>query len=250
MMRLLQRDLGKKKVAIYYNPNSTYSRSLASSFREASEPHGIEIIEDEKGLFLIADPAFNAQVALDYARSRGVEAHLLIPDAGVSINGVNNALELVKANQGKDKIIAGDSLAGMPEYITRENGAYSAGNVIFSSAWDVSENRQSPLVSFWEDPHSIKENGVDWRSLTSYNAVWILATAFNDSSVRTRDRLQRKLSHADFKVNGLAGELRFREQSGELANPKIVLSTVKKCGDRYLTVNFYKQVCPLDREKS
>jgi hypothetical protein len=51
---------------------------------------------------------------------------MLIPDAGTSKNGVNNALKFVKENEGKDWIIAGDSLAGMPEYLSNENGLFAS----------------------------------------------------------------------------------------------------------------------------
>lgn len=89
-----------------------------------------------------------------------------------------------------------------------------------------------------------QDNSVDWRTLTSYNATWILATALNDSAVRSRVRFQEKLSEPTFKADSLGVELRFRERSGEIANPNITLTTIAKCGDRYTTVNFRKPICP------
>ena len=133
----------------------------------------------------------------EYARAQGVTAHMLIPDAGASENGVNNALKFVKENEGKDWIIAGDSLAGMPEYLSNENGPF-ASKIIFAAAWDVC----------------------------------------------SRVRLQEKLSEPTFKADSLGVELRFRERSGEIANPNITLTTIAKCGDRYTTVNFRKPICP------
>ncbi len=241
--QLLLTTLKQKKVAIYYNPDSPYSRSLASAFREVSESSEINVIDDPQGKLLIANGTFNAKEALEYARAQGVTAHMLIPDAGTSRNGVNNALKFVKENQGKDWIIAGDSLAGMPEYLSNENGPF-ASKVIFASAWDVSDDRNSPLIKFWQDSSMNQDNSVDWRTLTSYNATWILATALNDSAVRSRVRLQEKLSEPTFKADSLGVELRFRERSGEIANPNITLTTIAKCGDRYTTVNFRKPVCP------
>ena len=168
---------------------------------------------------------------------------MLIPDAGTSKNGVNNALKFVKENEGKDWIIAGDSLAGMPEYLSNENGPF-ASKMIFVAAWDVSDDRNSPLIKFWQDSSMNQDSSVDWRTLTSYNATWILATALNDSAVRSRVRLQEKLSEPTFKADSLGVELRFRERSGEIANPNITLTTIAKCGDRYTTVNFRKPICP------
>ena len=241
--QLLVTTLKQKKVAIYYNPDSPYSRSLASAFREVSESSGIDVIDDPQGKLLIANGTFNAKEALEYARAQGVTAHMLIPDAGTSKNGVNNALKFVKKNEGKDWIIAGDSLAGMPEYLSNENGPF-ASKMIFAAAWDVSDDRNSPLIKFWQDSSMNQDNSVDWRTLTSYNATWILATALNDSAVRSRVRLQEKLSEPTFKADSLGVELRFRERSGEIANPNITLTTIAKCGDRYTTVNFRKPICP------
>lgn len=241
--QLLVATLKQKKVAIYYNPDSPYSRSLASAFREVSESSEIKIIDDPMGKFLISNGTFNAKEALAYAHAQGVTAHILIPDAGTSQNGVRNALQFVKENQSKDWIIAGDSLAGMPDYLSNENGPF-ASKMIFAAAWDVSDDRNSPLIKFWSDSLMNQDNPVDWRTLTSYNATWILATALNDSAVRSRVRLQEKLSEPTFKADSLGVELRFRERSGEVANPNITLTTIAKCGDRYITVNFRKPVCP------
>ncbi len=248
--RLLLLDLKQKKVALYYNPDSPYSRSLASAFREASEPYNIEIIDDPQGNLLISNSTFDAQKALKYSRSQGATAHILIPDAGVSRNGVDNALRFVRENQGEDWLIAGDSLAGMPEYLSPEYGPLVQGKMIFSAAWDVSDDPKSPLIQFWKDDRIPQESSVDWRTFTSYNATWILATALNDSAVRSRERLQKKLSEPTFKADTVSGELRFRERSGELAKPNITLTTIKQCGDRYRTVNFYKPICPPDAPNS
>ena len=247
--QLLVTTLKQKKVAIYYNPDSPYSRSLASAFREVSESSEIKIIDDPTGKFLISNGTFNAKEALEYARSQGVTAHMLIPDAGTSGNGVRNALNFVRENQSQDWIIAGDSLAGMPEYLSNENGPF-ASKMIFSAAWDVSDDRNSPLIKFWQDSLMNQDNSVDWRTLTSYNATWILATALNDSAVRSRVRLQEKLSEPTFKADSLGVELRFRERSGEIAKPNITLTTIAKCGDRYTTVNFRKPICPTPNPSS
>jgi eukaryotic-like serine/threonine-protein kinase len=248
--RLLVMDLKQKKVAIYYNPGSAYSRSLASAFREASEPYDIEIIDDPNGTLLIANDNFDPKRALKYARDKGATTHILIPDAGSSAKGVNNALRFVAENQGKDWIVAGDSLAGMPEYLDNKYQKFVQGKMIFSAAWDVSNDRDSPLIKFWNNDQirtdRITQDGaVDWRTYTSYKATWILATALNDSTVRTRLRLQKKLSSPTFKANAFGTEHQFRERSGELANPSIVLTTIADCGgDRLTTVNFHQPICP------
>ncbi len=245
MSQLIAQALKQKKVALYYNPDSAYSRSLASSFREASLVLGVELVNDEQGLFNISKKEFQHKKALQYARSQGATAHILIPDAAVTKSeGVKNAYELVMENCGKDWIVAGDSLAGMPEYLTEKAGKCTEKKMIFSAAWDVSQNPNSELIRFWKDPKNSDSMPVDWRTYTSYNATWILATALNDSTIRTRESLRGKLDTPGFKAIGMDGEIRFREKSGELADPKITMSVIQQCGDRLTTVDFYNQVCP------
>ena len=57
-----------------------------------------------------------------------------------------------------------------------------------------------------------QDNSVDWRTLTSYNATWILATALNNSAIRSRVRLQEKLSEPAFKANSGVAELRYESK--------------------------------------
>ncbi len=242
----------RPKIAIYYSQGSAYSRSLAAELSSSYQIHGGEVISDDRGLLRIEQPTFDPKKALKYAHDRGATVHILIPDGAVKRSSSVNSLALVKENAGKDWIIAGDSLAGVPDYIKGgEDGVaqYAFGKMIFSSAWDPSADLGSPLLTYWNSTKQSKSL-VDWRTYTTYNAVWMMATALRNPEVQTREQLRIKLSDASFKAIGIGSgdernrQLSFQEQSGEIDNPKIYLSIVAKCDDRYTTVLYKKQVCP------
>ncbi len=252
MTALLISDLKRPKISIYYNPGSPYSRSLASELRATYQIHQGEVLMENPGLFQIEQTTFNAKASLKYARDRGVTVHILIPDGAVQSTSASNSLALVRENAGQDWIIAGDSLAGVPEYLKGgDDGVaqYALGKMIFSASWDPSVDLQSPLLSYWKSTKQSKSL-VDWRTYTSYNAVWMMATALKNPEVRTREQLREQLSQATFQTIAIGSgdernrQLSFQEQSGEIANPKIYLSIVAKCGDRYTTVLYNQQVCP------
>lgn len=242
----------RPKIAIYYSQGSAYSRSLAAELRSSYQIHGGEVVDDDRGLLRIEQPTFDAKKALKYARDRGATVHILIPDGAVKRASAINSLALVKENAGKDWIIAGDSLAGVPEYLEDgESGVaqYALGKMIFSAAWDPSADLASPLLSYWNSTKQ-SNSSVDWRTLTSYNAVWMMAKALDNETVRSREQLRIALSEPDFQTIGIGSgderkrRLSFQEQSGEIANPKVYLSIVAKCDDRYTTVLYSKQFCP------
>jgi eukaryotic-like serine/threonine-protein kinase len=252
MVALLTSDLKRPKIAIYYNPASPYSRSLASELRATYQIHGGEVLLENQGLFRIEQENFDAKQSLKYARDRGASVHVLIPDGAVQSTSASNSLALVKENAGRDWIIAGDSLAGVPEYLKGgDDGVaqYALGKMIFSASWDPSVDLTSPLLSYWNSTKQSKSL-VDWRTHTSYNAVWMMATALNSTTIHTREQLRIQLSQPNFQAIRVGSgdeskrKLSFQEESGEIADPMIHLSIVAKCGDRYTTVPYKNPVCP------
>ncbi len=256
MVALLDRKFDRGKIAIYYNPDSAYSLSLATELRSTYMIHDGAVLVDDKEILRIDNPDFDPKKALNYARQQGARIHILIPDAAVKSFSPRNSLALVKENNGQDWIIAGDSLAGVAGYLNDGDdgvAAYALGKMIFSAAWDPSADLKSPLLSYWDYPKQSRSL-VDWRSYTSYNATWMMATAAtqgpNGTVVQTREQLRLALSDKDFQAIGIGSgdpsqhKLSFQEKSGEIANPKIYLSIVAKCDDRYTTVLYKNPVCP------
>ncbi len=248
MVELIRDNLKQKKLAIYFTPGSSYSESLETNLRQFAGELGIDIVTDNTKFHVNAQ-SFDANGAVQYARSKGATVHVLIPDAAVSPNSLLNAKALVLANGGQDWIVAGDSLAGASEYLEGDLAVASEGKMLFSSTWDVSSAPNSPLVSFWKDDAFSRPRKVDWRTFTSYNATWIMATALNNLYLNpkpmTRGNLLKELSETGFKaVTSDKRELNFSKNTGEIDRPNITVSTVMKCGEIFTTVNFNKPICP------
>ena len=194
---------------------------------------------------------FDANAALEYARSQQATVHVLIPSSAVSDNNYSlaNAEALVLANGGQDWIVAGDSLSGEAKYQQGDLAIAAEGRMLFSSPWDVSADPNSPLMSFWNDTPFSKSRKVDWRTFTTYNATWIMATALNNlrtnSRSITRVSLREELSRTGFEaVTPDRRTLNFMKNSGEIDRPNIIVSTVKKCSGIFTTVNFDTLTCP------
>ena len=248
MVELVRDNLKQKKLAIYFTPGSSYSKSLEINLRQFAGELGIDVVTDNSKFHVDAQN-FDANGAIHHARSKGATAHILIPDAAVAKNSLLNAKALVLANGGQDWIVAGDSLAGASDYLEGDLAVAAEGKMLFSSSWDVSSDPNSPLVSFWKDDASSKPRKVDWRTFTTYNATWAMATALNNLYLNpkpmNRDNLRRELSEPGFKAVTLdQRELRFSENTGEIDRPNITVSTVMKCGEVFTTVNFNKPICP------
>ncbi len=274
MAALLTNKLSQPKISIYYNPDSSYSRSLASELRDIYKINGGQVVDsrsitsellvinkiksssttldNKNDYFRIENEKFDPNKSLAYARSQGANVHILIPDGAVNSNSSRNSIKLVRENRGQDLIITGDSLAGVPDYLKGgEDGIaqYAVGKMIFSAAWDPSADPTSSLSSFWKSDDSAKLH-VDWRTHTSYNATWIMATALSKSEVRTREQLREELSSRDFSAIGIGSgnpedrRISFQEQSGEIANPSIITSMIAKCNNKFVTVLYKNPICP------
>ena len=249
MVNLISK-LQQKKIAIYFTPGSSYSESLRGELIKSAIEQGIAWIQNDSKLELKKEN-FDANIALEYARSKQATVHVLIPSAAVTDDNYSlvNAEALVFANRGQDWIVAGDSLSGDVRYQQGELAIASEGRMLFSSPWDVSADPNSPLMSFWKDTPFSKSRKVDWRTFTTYNATWMMATALHNLRTRsqliTRVSLREELSRNDFKAVTPDGRnLNFVKNSGEIDRPRIVVSTVKKCGDIFTTVNFDTPICP------
>ena len=250
MVNLISNRLQQKKIAIYFTPGSSYSKSLRDELIDSAREQGIDWIQNDPKLEL-NQKKFDANAALEYARSKQATVHVLIPSAAVTDDKYSlvNAEALVLANGGQDWIVAGDSLSGDVKYQQGELAISAEGRMLFSSPWDVSADPNSPLMSFWNDTPFSKSRKVDWRTFTTYNATWMMATALNNlrtsSRSITRVSLREELSRNNFTAMTPDGQkLNFMKNSGEIDRPKIIVSTVKRCGEIFTTVNFDNPICP------
>jgi ABC-type branched-subunit amino acid transport system substrate-binding protein len=226
-----------RKVAVFYNPDKSYSRSLAGAFKETFQALQGSIVNDETGQFYLScigascqRPEFKLTEATQYAKRQGAEAFVVVPDAAESqSNAFSDAIDIVQS-AGKTWVIMGDTMAGEAQLLN--DGVVN--HTIIASPWDPNQAKNSKLVKFWlssSAPPPYRQPS--WHTYTTYNAAQMLITAIKQHPRQQIDRiiLRERLAAPGFSAKGASDEiLRFRDGTGELQKPQVILTQVMQCG--------------------
>ncbi|NJK53441.1 MAG: ABC transporter substrate-binding protein [Leptolyngbyaceae cyanobacterium SU_3_3] len=233
-----------RTVAVFYNPDKSYSRSLAGAFKETFQALQGKVVSDQQGQFYLSCTGSSCQrspfritEAMRYARAQGAGAFVVVPDAAESQSlALIDAIEIVKA-AGSGWVIAGDTLAGEAQLLDPQ----ALDRTIIASTWEPNQDRNSKLVKFW----SLAQQPISWHTYTTYNAAQVVVSAISQRQGQPLDRplLRQQIASPTFSAPGAAGEVRFRDGTGELQTPKIVLTQVLKC-DRILFQSLDQPTCP------
>lgn len=224
LSRYLLQELQKQKVAVFFNSDSRYSRSLKDSFTTALFADGGEVVSELD----FASLMFSAGNAVQQATSQGAEAILLASDSTV----FNAALDVIIINDGELPLLAGDSLY-RPEVLNA--GKENAVGMVVAIPWHFLANAQS---AFAQQSLRLWGGQVNWRTALGYDAALVLLEAIaRDPS---RSGIQQALVASDFQVSGASGTIRFLP-SGD-RNQSLQLVEVQP-GDR---TGFGYDFVPLD----
>ncbi|MGI0491626.1 protein kinase domain-containing protein [Alkalinema pantanalense CENA528] len=223
-----------RTVAVFYNPDKSYSRSLAGAFKETFQALQGKVVGDEKGQFYLSCTGsacqrqpFQIAEAMHYARLQGAGGFVVVPDAAESqSNALIDAIAIVKA-AGTNWVITGDTMAGEAQLLDPK----AVDRTIIASAWDPSVEQNSQLVKFW----NLAQQPISWHTYTTYNAAQVVISALAQRKGQSLDRamLRQIIASPTFSAVGAAGDVRFRDGTGELQTPRIVLTQVLQC-DRIL----------------
>lgn len=103
LLEVLNKDVTKGKVAIFYNEEDRFSEDLFQEFRVQLLDKGIQI--DDR-IFKISEPNFDVQGAL--RKSKDVDALVVLPDGrNAGRTAFDHAIEIIKNSQ--DKIVLGSN---------------------------------------------------------------------------------------------------------------------------------------------
>lgn len=197
--------LKKRKVAIFHNSTSKYSRSLKEEFKRAliySSIPGAQTV----GEFDLARPDFDPEASLQQAIAQGAEVLMLAPDSEV----MDKAVRLVETNNRKLPILAGDSL------LTRkllQFGQAAAKGIVLAVPVDLARSPFLQTASkIWGKPDL-----VSWRSALAYDATQALVTAISRSP--NRSGIRRTLANPDFEADGAKGAVKFHAEGDRSTTP-------------------------------
>jgi branched-chain amino acid transport system substrate-binding protein len=101
----------KEKVAVFYNPNSTFSQSAFEEFR--NQLGASKIIEQD-----ISISKFMPRKILNEVRQQGAKALILIPDGKVNHYSFKNTLNLIDVNEDQLPMAGYSTLNNFGELLT------------------------------------------------------------------------------------------------------------------------------------
>jgi eukaryotic-like serine/threonine-protein kinase len=208
--------LKKRKVAIFFNPNSAYSASLSEEFKTA-----LFYNQGEKPVeaFDLSSPAFNAYESVAEASRKGAEVLMLAPDSSTS----DKALQVLLVNQKKLQVLAGDSI--YTDKLLQVWGNAATGMVLAVPS-GIFEGNQS---AFQQQAKQLWGQLANWRTISAYDATQALVTALKSGDI-SRKGVQRSLSANDFSAPGVVEIVSFRDTGDRESAVQLVTIAPKREG--------------------
>ncbi|MDJ0717745.1 MAG: bifunctional serine/threonine-protein kinase/ABC transporter substrate-binding protein [Prochloraceae cyanobacterium] len=217
------------KVAVFYNPNSTYSKSLHDLFFHIFYEKGGQV---EKQVDLSRE-TFAPEAAIVRAQATDATALVLFPDADVDSDAFDNTLKLITTRQNRMLMVGGDIL-----YRTEllEEGEWAADKMVIPIPWHY---LNSPSEEFVITAEKLWSEHPSWRAAMGYDSTSTLAKAIEqqpqlnfiqwlqswvDPKVK-RLQIQQILKNSDFVINGVSGKITFKA-SGDRQEPIVELVKV------------------------
>ncbi len=217
------------KVAVFYNPNSTYSKSLHDLFFHIFYEKGGQV---EKQVDLSRE-TFAPEAAIVRAQATDATALVLFPDADVDSDAFDNTLKLITTRQNRMLMVGGDIL-----YRTEllEEGEWAADKMVIPIPWHY---LNSPSEEFVITAEKLWSEHPSWRAAMGYDSTSTLAKAIEqqpqlnfikwlqswvDPKVK-RLQIQQILKNSDFVINGVSGKITFKA-SGDRQKPIVELVKV------------------------
>jgi branched-chain amino acid transport system substrate-binding protein len=186
---------GQSRPVIFYNPQSSYSRSLQEAFSTTLGLEGgqvAKLVDLSQG-----NPATELQ-------DSGADAVVLLPDSAT----FDAAIAVAQVNRSQLPVLAGDAFYRIE---TLERGGNSLDGAVVTVPWH-------PLKStppFAQTAASLWGGDINWRTALSYDAFQALQSARSQGNV-TPDRGQQgrtaigqTLAGQGFTANGSTGPISF-----------------------------------------
>jgi ABC-type branched-subunit amino acid transport system substrate-binding protein len=217
----LMNDAHQQKAAVFYNDLNPYSRSLHNQFHISFPAIRGQVIEEK---FDLSDASFKAKADIHRAQKQGATALVLLPESKTDSNAFQNALKVIRANEGRYWMVGGDSLYNS-EILEKE----AVNRLVVATPW---HSLSSPNPKFSEEAKSLWKGPVSWRTALAYDATRAVITALDKKQQPNRDAVRKALADPTFQANGATGEIRF-DPSGDRVKPNIQLVKVVPSNNAY-----------------
>lgn len=203
-------QMNRKKVVVYFNSQSDYSKSLKGEFSNAIALGGGKIVAE----FDLADSSLSPSKSLEQAQQKGADSILL----AANTSKLDQALQVVQANQSKLPILGGDDVYSTK---TLDIGKEKSLGMVVAVPWHILGHSNS---SFPGRSYQLWGGTVNWRTVTAYDACQALISALKSQQNPTRSSVQSALISRDFQAMGATDSVNFLP-SGD-RNTSVQLVTV------------------------
>lgn len=193
LARYMVNTLQTPSVAVFYNSQSDYSNSLKDAFTSAVFAGGGQVTSEID----LSSSSFNAAAAVEQAIQQGAQTLMLANNTGTR----RQALEVVAANQGRLRLLGGDSLYNAE--LLQAGGAAAVGMVV-AAPWHRDAN---PGSSFPQASRQLWGGDVSWRTALAYDAAQVFLTAIAQGP--TRAGIHQALNATSFSATGASGSIQF-----------------------------------------
>jgi ABC-type branched-subunit amino acid transport system substrate-binding protein/tRNA A-37 threonylcarbamoyl transferase component Bud32 len=217
LARYVSQKLQKKSIAIFYNSQNDYSKSLRQSL--------INEYMIEKGKIAyeadLSEQNFKAGVMVGQAKTSGADVIMLAADSST----LDKALQVMQANNKRLLLIGGNSLYVNDPILSI--GCNDSQGMILAVPWNVKNHLNSPYV---KTASNLFKAEVSWRSKMSYDALSAIISALKKTPNPTRQSLQQTISKSDFSAPSGDQEVVKFDRQGDRIKP-VELVTVTSKGD-------------------
>lgn len=213
-------QLGLKRIAVFFNSASSYSKSLKNELTDALNQKGAKVTAE----FDFASSTFKANDNVKQAISQGAEVITLLSDA----ESLDKALQVAGVNQNQLPLLGGDS----PYQIkTLEIGKQDVEGMVLAVPW---HRKADSGAEFTKNADRLWGADVNWRTAMAYDATKALIAGLQQNP--TRSGVQKAFSSPNFSVKGASGIVNFL-QTGDRNAPiqlvKIIRDDNSRSGTGY-----------------
>lgn len=216
LVNYLINTLKKRKVVVFFNSSSDYSKSLKAEFRNALfYGAGVEPIDEVD----LARPDFDAYESVNQAIEQGAEAIMLASDHTRS----DRAMQVVSVNSNRLKVLSGESL--FTPKLLKVTGKDAVGMVL-AIPIDLTQPRfRQQFIALWG-----QKAPLSWRTALGYDATIALVQAMKKAP--TRAGIQTALAQSNFAATGSTGDIRFLPTGDRRGSVYLVTVAPEKTGKK------------------
>jgi len=231
-----------KKVAIFYNKNSSYSLSYRNAIRKYLEQHK-ELFIFLQECSYVSENYYKIQEYLEKIKQDGVDFLLLIPDGGIEPNSLNNAGLISRLNFNNCLILGSATFyhENVLHWIHEQSQYHSLHPhecqvmACIPWHWQSQENGCNSHNSLAQDFCRLGtqlwgEENLSWRSATAFDSVLIILRIIEKYHSQDGQALlihmNRYFKEQRKQVRGVTGIIQFDER-GDRINPPVEIVGVK-----------------------